>query len=111
MQIDPFPFPFSPFESPVHALILVIVGVLFWMVGKGNRLVASQPKKVRWLSRHNALHAFVHGRSTTVAEQRTWMPDGHFRVYGLFGVVGQWIGYAVGSIGLVCFAIAIAKIF
>ncbi len=111
MPTDPSTLAFSPFESVAHALLLVSLGVLFWVVGKGNRLMVSHPDQVRWHARHNLLHSFLAGRSATVAEQRSWIPDGYFRAYGFFGVMGQWIGCAVGSFGLACIAIAIAQNF
>ena len=111
MQIDPFPFAFSPLESPVHALILVGLGVLFWVIGKGNLLMASHPNQVRWQARNNPLLFFATKRSATVGEQRSWMPDGYFRAYKFFGGMGQWIGFAIGSFGLACFVIAIAQNF
>ncbi|WP_371226200.1 hypothetical protein [Roseovarius sp. 2305UL8-3] len=111
MQIEAFPFPFYPLESPLHALVVIGVSVVFWLVGKGNRLIGSNPDFVRWDARNHSFFWFFAKRSASVAEQRIWLPDWHFRMYACGGLLLQWIGCVLGSFGLACLVISLIQNF
>ena len=101
--------PLYPFENPVHALVPLGMGLIFWMIGTAAREVAKQPDRMREINRHNPWTILFKGRPNTVAEERSQLPNWFFRTYGLAGLMAVWIGYALGAFGASGLVVSLAK--
>ncbi len=84
--------PIHPFENPMHAALLVVFGVIYFLIAKG----------ISTTSEHRTIF-----RTTSKALDS--LPPIFWSVYRGFGRIGQWIGSAVIVIGLFGLIVSISR--
>jgi hypothetical protein len=92
--------PLNVFQNPMHAVWLVGFGVVFFLIATGIRLAATYKDKLFGASTENPSQSQRKGRLLTAAEFDKAMSPALLSFMRGFGRLGQLIGIALVSAGL-----------
>jgi hypothetical protein len=84
--------PIHPFENPMHSVLIIGFGILYFLVATGIKFAASHKDQL-----------------PIPVEKVNRLPPIFWSAYGGFGRVGQWIGLAVAGMGFLGLIVSISK--
>lgn len=99
----------DPLINPLHAVLIIGFGVIYWSIATGVRTAAQNMDKIVEMSRHNPWFILFHKRSMTEDEAARRLPPIFWTVYGAMGLGGQVIGHCIMSGGSVALIILLLR--